>query len=56
MLYERVIEIDERVGAHGELVRAIDLDSAERELTRRLGRRDPRLRDRADACLPLPGT
>ncbi|MEP6996937.1 MAG: hydantoinase/oxoprolinase family protein, partial [Betaproteobacteria bacterium] len=29
MLYERAIEIDERIGAHGELVRPIDLAAAE---------------------------
>jgi 5-oxoprolinase (ATP-hydrolysing) len=32
MLYERVIEIDERVGAHGELVRPLDLEDAELRL------------------------
>ncbi len=32
LLYERVIEIDERVGARGELVRALDLDAARRAL------------------------
>jgi 5-oxoprolinase (ATP-hydrolysing) len=32
MLYERVIEIDERVGAHGELVRELDLAAAEATL------------------------
>ena len=32
MLYERVIEIDERVGAHGELVRELDLAAAEEAL------------------------
>ena len=32
MLYERVIEIDERVGAHGEPVRGLDLVAAERDL------------------------
>ncbi|HEX4523486.1 MAG TPA: hydantoinase B/oxoprolinase family protein [Casimicrobiaceae bacterium] len=32
MLYERVIEIDERVGAHGELVRDLDLGAAESAL------------------------
>jgi 5-oxoprolinase (ATP-hydrolysing) len=32
LLYERVIEIDERVGARGELVRELDLETAEREL------------------------
>ena len=29
MLYERVIEIDERIGAHGELIRDLDLAAAE---------------------------
>ena len=29
MLYERVIEIDERIGAHGEIVRELDLAAAE---------------------------
>ena len=32
MLYEQVVEIDERVGAHGEIVRAPDLQQAERDL------------------------
>jgi 5-oxoprolinase (ATP-hydrolysing) len=32
LLYERAIEIDERVGAHGELVRDLDVVAAEREL------------------------
>ena len=32
MLYERVIEIDERMGAHGELVHPLDLENAERKL------------------------
>ena len=32
MLYERVIEIDERLGAHGEMVRALDLAGAEKSL------------------------
>ncbi len=31
-VYERVVEVDERIGAHGELVRTIDLASAERDL------------------------
>src|SRR5690349_18963167 len=29
LLYERVIEVDERIGAHGDLVRPLDLDAAE---------------------------
>src|SRR5262249_10667936 len=32
LLYERVVEIDERIGAHGEVVEAIDLAAAERDL------------------------
>src|SRR5438105_4344048 len=32
MLYERVVEIDERVGAHGDTVRKLDLSAAERDL------------------------
>src|SRR5438105_2114743 len=32
MLYERVIEIDERLGAHGEMVRALDLAAAEKSM------------------------
>jgi 5-oxoprolinase (ATP-hydrolysing) len=32
LLYERVIEVDERIGAHGEVVRALDADAARRDL------------------------
>jgi 5-oxoprolinase (ATP-hydrolysing) len=32
MLYEKVVEIDERLGAHGETVRALDLAAAEKSL------------------------
>jgi 5-oxoprolinase (ATP-hydrolysing) len=32
MLYEQVVEIDERLGAHGDVVRPLDLQQAEREL------------------------
>ena len=32
MLYEQVVEIDERIGAHGDVVRAPDLQQAERDL------------------------
>src|SRR5262245_60697716 len=32
MLYEQVVEIDERMGAHGDVVRAPDLRQAERDL------------------------
>jgi 5-oxoprolinase (ATP-hydrolysing) len=31
-LYERVVEIDERLGAHGETVRALDVGAARRDL------------------------
>ena len=34
LLYERVIEADERIGAHGETVRALDLAGAGQELAR----------------------
>ena len=33
MLYETVIEVDERVSAHGEVVRMLDTTAAERELS-----------------------
>ena len=32
MLYERVVEVDERIGARGEMIRPLDLDGAESEL------------------------
>lgn len=32
MLYEQVVEIDERIGAHGDVVRAPDLQQVERDL------------------------
>ncbi len=32
LLYEEVIEVDERIGAHGELVRPLDLAAARRDL------------------------
>ncbi len=32
MLYEHVIEVDERLGAHGDVVRPLDLSAARREL------------------------
>ena len=47
MLYERVIEIDERIGAHGEVVRALDLAAAEVATARRIRRRHAR---RARSC------
>ncbi|HEY2816647.1 MAG TPA: hydantoinase/oxoprolinase family protein, partial [Casimicrobiaceae bacterium] len=32
LLYERVIEVDERIGAHGDIVRPLDIDAAQRAL------------------------
>jgi 5-oxoprolinase (ATP-hydrolysing) len=32
MLYEQVVEIDERIGAHGDVVRPLDLQQGERDL------------------------
>src|SRR3982751_139578 len=32
LLYERVIEIDERIGAHGDVVAPLDVEGARREL------------------------
>ena len=32
LLYERVIEVDERIGAHGDIVRPLDVADARREL------------------------
>ena len=34
LLYERVIEVDERVGAQGDIVKPLDVTSAEREMRR----------------------
>ncbi|HSS69604.1 MAG TPA: hydantoinase B/oxoprolinase family protein, partial [Casimicrobiaceae bacterium] len=34
LLYERAIEIEERIGAHGEVVRPLDASAAKRELER----------------------
>ncbi len=49
------IEIDERIGAHGEIVRELDLMRLQKRAARRVRRRHARLRDRADARLPLSG-
>jgi 5-oxoprolinase (ATP-hydrolysing) len=38
MLYEEVIEVDERIGAHGDIVRALDAVSAESALRAALAR------------------
>ena len=53
MLYERVVEVDERVRADGTVERALDLDAVRAELERAQARRHPRRRRRADARLPL---
>jgi 5-oxoprolinase (ATP-hydrolysing) len=49
LLYERVIEADERIGAHGEVVRPLDEAAVERGARARVRRRRARGRDRADA-------
>ena len=54
MLYEEVIEIDERIGAHGDIVRELDAAGAEAALRDVVLARHTRLRHRADARLPLP--
>ncbi len=53
LLYERVVEIDERIGARGEVVRALDLESARRRLRGASRGRDRGARHRADARLSL---
>ena len=53
LLYERVVEADERVGAHGELVQPLDEARAARRAAGRVRRRHPRLRHRLHARLPL---
>ena len=53
MLYEEVVEIDERIGAHGDVVRPLDAAAAEAALRAAYRPRHPRLRHRADARLPL---
>ena len=34
LLYERVIEVDERIGAHGDVVHPLDVEAAKRDLQR----------------------
>ena len=53
MLYERVVEVDERVRADGMVERELALDAVRIELNARERRRHPRRRHRADARLPL---
>ena len=42
LLYERVVEVDERIGAHGEVVRPLDAAAAERALRAAFATRHPR--------------
>ena len=53
MLYERVVEVDERVRADGTVERALDLDAVRAELERAKNDGIRRGRGRADARLPL---
>ena len=53
MLYERVVEVDERVRADGTVERAIDLAAVRMRAGARACRRHPRRRHRADARLSL---
>ena len=55
MLYERVVEVDGRVGADGELIAPLDAARAEAELRSAFADGIPLGRDRAHARLPLPG-
>ena len=52
LLYERVVEIDERVSAEGEVLRALDRRASRADLAARLRGRHPRLRHRA-ACTAI---
>ncbi len=56
LLYERVIEVDERIGAHGDIVRPLDRRVARAGVARGVRRRHPRGGDRADARLSLSGS
>ena len=47
MLYEQVVEIDERIGAHGDVVRALDLQQRGARPARGFRSRHPR---RARSC------
>ena len=54
LLYSQVIEADERIGAHGDVVKALDEAAARPRPAARLRRRLPRRGHRSDARLPLP--
>ena len=53
MLFERVVEVDERVRADGTVERELDLAAVRAELERAQGRRHQGRRDRVHARLPL---
>lgn len=55
MLYERVVEVDERVTADGRVLRAPDLEALGEKMRQARGR-NPRGRGGVPAQLPLPGT
>ena len=55
MLFERVVEVDERVRADGTVERELDLAAVRAELERAQGRRHQGGRDRVHARLPLSG-
>ena len=52
-LYERVVEIDERVRADGTVEKAPDLAAAQRAIDEARRRRDRRRRHRLHACLEI---
>ena len=54
LLYERVVEIDERVDAQGEVLTPLDEDAARASLRRRVRRRHPLRGHRLHARLPVP--
>ena len=51
----RVVEVDERIGAHGEVIQPLDVEQTRARPAGRARRRLPLGRHRADARLPLPG-
>ena len=56
MLYERVVEVDERITADGTVLRAPDLELLAERAAAGPRRRDPRGRGGVPAQLPVPGT
>ena len=53
MLFERVVEVDERVRADGTVEQEPDLATVRRRTRGRARRRHQRGRDRVHACVPL---